>query len=60
MAYQDPSDFDIWITDRIGFSVYPGKSGNTGDFDNWITDRLDFGEYQETLEAGLTVVLDTA
>lgn len=48
-------DFDLWITDRIPFTIVEPASGSTGDFDLWIADRIAWWELQEVEEepAGL-------
>ena len=44
---EDPGEFELWITDRIGFQNIPPLSGDTGDFESWITDRIYFEDYVE-------------
>ena len=43
---EDVGTFDLWITDRIQFSIAKPKTSDTGDFDRWITDRIPFETYQ--------------
>ncbi len=52
----DQGTFDLWITDRLTFSVMPPLADETGDFDRWLTDRLAFGDYAETQVEAVTPV----
>lgn len=50
-------EFELWITNRIGFQTIPPARGGTGDFESWITDRI----YPENYaEAGDVLVIPAA
>ncbi len=55
----DPGEFELWITDRIGFQDIPPLSGDTGDFERWITDRIFFEDYVEAVVAAVGPFLTT-
>jgi hypothetical protein len=39
-------DFDLWITNRISFTIVEPVDENTGDFDTWVTNRMAWWELQ--------------
>ena len=55
---EDQGTFDLWITDRISFTI---AGGNTGDFEVEVTNRILWNEYAEAASeaaAGATVGMD--
>jgi len=42
---KDTRSFDIWITDRVSFSIVTPESSTTGNFERPITDRINWWQY---------------
>lgn len=51
-------DFDLWITNRISFTIVEPASGSTGDFDTWITNRIAWWELQAPEEGEPPLSID--